>query len=290
MLNELSETTRASHQPKSPFPTAVRLRGKILLAEDGPDNQAFISMIVRQAGAEVELAANGRLAVEKALGAMSAGAPYDVILIDMQMPELDGYDATRQLRRSGYKGPIVALTAHVMAEDRQKCLAAGCDDYASKPVDRLGLLRILGRLMGCPADLPANHPDQLMAGASEDAAAAAPAPASPETALRSQFADDPDMTAAIAAFVARLPGILTTMSEALANNGHEELRRLAHQLKGAGSGYGYPMLTEQARKLEDAAKAADVEAARLALNDLRASARVIIAGRAASPALEGSER
>jgi PAS domain S-box-containing protein len=279
MLNDLSEAAaRTTHQLQSASPAAWRLRGRVLLVEDGPDNQKLISAILRKAGAEIDLASNGRVAVEKALAALSAGTPYDMILMDMQMPELDGYDATRQLRQAGYDKPIVALTAHAMADDRQKCLAAGCDDYATKPVDRLGLLRILERLMGCPANALGNS------------TAAAPAPTSPETAVRSQFADDLDMTAAIAAFVARLPGTLTAMSEALANNAPEELRRLAHQLKGAGGGYGYPALTEQARRLEDSAKTADVEAATLVLNELNALIRVIIAGRAPSMVAEGNER
>ena len=109
-------------------------------------------------------------------------------------------------------------------------------------------------------------------------------------AMRDAFCADPDMADVIEEFVARLPGTMTAMAESLERSGHEDLRRLAHQLKGAGGGYGYPLLTEQARKLEDATKAADVEAERLALNELMALTRSVIAGRGMGAAPEGQGR
>ena len=129
----------------SPLPT---ITGKVLLAEDGPDNQRLISFYLTKAGAQVEIAENGVLAFAKLRDARDRGAPFELLLTDMQMPEMDGYTLANELRRDGFTLPIVALTAHAMAEDRQQCLDAGCDDYASKPVNRAALLNICSRWLG----------------------------------------------------------------------------------------------------------------------------------------------
>jgi signal transduction histidine kinase/ActR/RegA family two-component response regulator/HPt (histidine-containing phosphotransfer) domain-containing protein len=119
----------------------VRLDGmKLLVADDCTDNQRLLRAFLTAAGGQVDLAENGRVAVTMALAARASGAPYDLVFMDMQMPELDGLGAVAELRHASYTGKIVALTAHAMVGDRERYLSAGCDDYVTKPVTRETLL------------------------------------------------------------------------------------------------------------------------------------------------------
>ncbi|WP_347244740.1 ATP-binding protein [Thermogutta sp.] len=122
-----------------------QLDGHVLLAEDGLDNQRLISFILRKAGFQVAVASNGEEAIRMVELAEHHGTPFECILMDMQMPIVDGYTAVRVLRSRGCRTPIIALTAHAMVGDREACLAAGCDDYLSKPVDRKTLVKIVAR-------------------------------------------------------------------------------------------------------------------------------------------------
>jgi PAS domain S-box-containing protein len=146
MIREFQEL-HVQIQPttNSMVPDKPLLQGRILLVEDGEDNLRLISSLLKKAGADVTAVENGQLAVDQALEAYEQGRQFSVILMDMQMPVMDGYMAARQLRQKGYPGAIIALTAHAMIEDRQKCLAAGCDDYISKPIDRQRLIAAVSR-------------------------------------------------------------------------------------------------------------------------------------------------
>ena len=123
------------------------LNGKILLAEDFIPTQRLIATLLRKAGATVDVADNGKDAVELTNLATDQSAPYDLIIMDMQMPVLDGYRAMERIRTMGHAGPVIALTAHATEGDREKCLRAGCTDYATKPIDRRRLLKLCKSLI-----------------------------------------------------------------------------------------------------------------------------------------------
>jgi PAS domain S-box-containing protein len=141
----------------------VSLDCRILLAEDAPDNQRLVTLILTKANAQVTAAENGQVACEKALAAWKQGRPFDLILMDMQMPVLDGFQATKVLRDQGYDGTIIALTANAMAGQREECLASGCDDYLVKPIKRDALLDTVAHHVNCFAkQVPAqfSHPSR----------------------------------------------------------------------------------------------------------------------------------
>ena len=161
--DEVRSTPREDEQPG-------RLCARILLVEDGAVNQLLISTVLKKAGAEVCVADDGRAGCRAVEQAQEEGEPFDLVLMDMQMPVMDGYAATRALREKGFTLPIVALTAHAMTGDREACLDAGCTDYANKPIDRVGLIDLCKRLVELegaaapipsdPADRPAPLPDE----------------------------------------------------------------------------------------------------------------------------------
>ncbi len=153
-----------------------KLSGRVLLAEDGPDNQRLIRFHLLKAGAALEIVDNGVKAVERALTAERERKSFDLILMDMQMPEIDGYDATTALRDAGYTGAIVALTAHAMSGDREKCIAAGCDDYTTKPIDRARLLATCAMWMGRKRSSERGGESDGAGGVSAAASAKSPEP------------------------------------------------------------------------------------------------------------------
>jgi PAS domain S-box-containing protein len=217
----LTEAPRPAAKAEDSAPQ--QLAGRVLLAEDNPDNQRLISMYITQTGAKIVIANDGQQAMQLALR-----EPFDLILMDMQMPVMDGLEATRTLRRSGYTGTIVALTANAFREDREACLAAGYDDFITKPIARDVLYRTL-----------AAH---LVQGA----------PPAPNTdPIESELLDEvPEFIDLVTKFVVRLPEMIQDLEAALRASNWAGLKFAAHDLKGAGGSYGYPQVTAVAAKLE----------------------------------------
>ncbi len=141
-------STTAAAAPKSAAADAAPALARplenahILIVDDAPDNRKLLSFHVKKSGGTFDLAENGEIAVQK-VSAAKDSRPFDVVLMDMQMPVLDGYGATGKLRSMGDRTPIIALTAHAMTGDRDKCIRAGCDDFLTKPIDRVALIERL---------------------------------------------------------------------------------------------------------------------------------------------------
>ncbi len=137
------ERSRIPIDERGPLPA---LDCRLLLVEDIRTNQMLISMVLKKAGATVEIACNGQQAIEKIHNAAAINAPYDLILMDMQMPVLSGWEATERLREEGYDRPIFALTARTQEADEARCIAVGCDAYFTKPLDHQRLIRAIDEI------------------------------------------------------------------------------------------------------------------------------------------------
>ncbi|MGA3066626.1 MAG: PAS domain S-box protein [Tepidisphaeraceae bacterium] len=242
-VQKLSGLTEATLPARNDMATlsSTRLHGRILLVEDGRDNQRLLRMQLSDAGATVVSAENGQIAID-----LATTQPFDLILMDMQMPIMDGYVATVELRRTGLSTPIIALTAYAMAEDREKCMGSGCTAYLSKPVDEETLLRTVKQHLG----------DDPLASRDEHAAAEIAAPVgaiadvNSSGRIKSSLADNPRMKKIIPEFVDGLPGEVRKMADLLQRNELEALRLVVHQLLGASGGYGFTAVSEPAWRAE----------------------------------------
>ena len=235
---------------------------RVLLVEDSMDNERLIGHFLRQAGAQVDVARDGLEAVTVVLAAEAARAPFDVTLMDMQMPKLDGYGATAQLRAQGYRRPIVALTAHAMSGDKERCVAAGCDEHLTKPVHRRRMIEVIGRLAARTRNEVGFEPE--------------PEPIEP---IVSSLIDDPLIAEILDPFLDEMVERAGLLRAAVSRDDHAGLARLAHAIAGSGGGYGFDLLTEDARSLESAIDGGDAAQVRARTESLLRTCERVLAGR-----------
>ena len=273
-LLDLIVATLAGQNAAAPIPSersgssaAAGLGFSILLAEDNPVNQRLAMRILEKQGHTVAVANTGKQAVE----AWQQGQ-FDLILMDIQMPEMDGFEATRILRlrerRTGTHIPIVAMTAHAMTGDRERCLAVGMDDYVSKPLQIEKLLAVVARLtssgsgsVGAPSVplAPSTRPAPLAVEAENEF------PVFDLSTALDRVDDDRALLLEILGLFRGQAALLRTQIEAaLTRRDGHALERAAHSLKGAAGNISAEQVREECRRLEQAGHDTDWEAAEAA--------------------------
>jgi CheY-like chemotaxis protein/HPt (histidine-containing phosphotransfer) domain-containing protein len=207
---------------------------RLLLAEDTLASRHLLTIVLRKAGAEVTAVDNGQAAVDCALEALGRQRPFHAILLDMAMPVLDGYQAAQRMRAGGFLGPIIALTAHVLPGEREKCLAAGCDEYLGKPVDRAQLVAILAR-----------H----TAGESVPAEPLPPSDSKPAKSLLESL-PEPQRAKLLKDFVDSLVERVESMEKAFGDQDLDGLIHVAHSIHGTAYLFSLPEIAAVAGQIE----------------------------------------
>jgi CheY-like chemotaxis protein/HPt (histidine-containing phosphotransfer) domain-containing protein len=238
------------------------LVGKVLLVEDHPVNQKVAQKLLERLGLTVDVTENGEVALERL-----REQPYAMVLMDCQMPVLDGYSATRRLReieagQGKPRTPVIAMTAHAMSGDRERCLQAGMDDYLSKPLDRQLLEQTLARWMPKSPDLPP-APTVFAAAAPatppEATLPAMPNPPPPDTLDTATLVDLEDimgdeLATLVDAYLRDGETRMRNMREAANRGDGTEVGKLAHSLKSSSANLGAIPLANRARQVEEAAR------------------------------------
>ncbi|MEM7232891.1 MAG: ATP-binding protein, partial [Planctomycetota bacterium] len=302
MCSDLSaEIARSEAKDEQNAVQRSKLSGRVLVADDVEVNRGLVRQLLSRHGIDVVLVENGQEAVDTALHASDEGQPFDLVLLDMQMPVLDGYGAARSLRGLGYRHPIVALTADVMGRDRERSRNAGCDDHLAKPIERDRLYSVLCRYLeregGSPSSSLTTEPASDRMASVEKARTEAKRGAefrASETAIigpESEFyaGDVARSDDGIEELVVRAssidPDVLPLMGEFLTwlKSRSEHLQGLvegddvdlptvnsvAHEMKGAAGSYGIPPVSDAARLVEELSEdATEIEPVRDAAEKL----------------------
>lgn len=237
------ESSDDNRQPARPrVVAALPLGCRVLLAEDTFDSRRLLTIVLGKAGAEVVAVDHGQAAVESALEASREGRPFDAVVLDMAMPVLNGYQAAQRMRADGYQGPIIALTAHVLPGEREKCLAAGCDDHMGKPVDRNRLVTTLARHLARRRSESAPQP-------TGPAAPQEPPPPKPAKSLLESL-PEAERVRLLKDFVGGLVERVEQMEAALGDRDSETLVYLAHSIHGTAYLFSFPEIADCAGRIE----------------------------------------
>ncbi len=221
---------------------------RLLVVDDGAENRELVRLVLEEAGLTVDEAENGRIGLDKI-----ENVQYDVILMDVQMPVMDGFTATKKLREKGIETPIIALTANAMKGYEQKCLDVGYTGYLTKPIDIDSFMEVLaGLLDGKRVEKeiaePSVSPKAKISGDDKKQPDELPPIVSKLSSGNIKFQD------LIARFIERLNDQLDAFDQAVSKGDFAEVASLAHWLKGAGGTVGFDVFTDPARSLETAAK------------------------------------
>jgi signal transduction histidine kinase/DNA-binding NarL/FixJ family response regulator len=244
---------------------------RVLVVDDGPENRELLRLVLTETGLQMEEAENGKMALEK-----SRAAPFDLVLMDMQMPVMDGFTATRHMREDGMKMPIFALTANAMKGAEKDVTEAGCSGILTKPIDIDQLMETLAALLGGTRIAHGAMASQARpADTTEPSAPVTTAMEGPP--VRSRLASNRRLRPAVRKFAGRLAEQMAAFEQAYSASDFTQLAQLGHWLKGAAGTVGYDDFTEPAMRLEDAARDGDLRdlgAAMAALRDLTARLEV----------------
>ena len=271
-LLELREAMSATQKAVGDGSGAWRFPpARLLVVDDGEENRELLQLVLGEVGLEVEGAENGRVGVD-----MARSGRFDAILMDMQMPVMDGYTATTILREEGLQTPIVALTANAMKGFERECLEAGCTGYLTKPVDLDALVEKLAELLGGErrqSTEPEASPDLEVAREEPEQECTGDV-----TPVVSRLASNPRLQPTIEKFVGRLEEKLEAMQACWEARDFEELAALAHWLKGSGGMVGFDDFGSPAATLELLAKEGKESEIEAAISELRSLADRIVVG------------
>lgn len=247
---------------------------QILVAEDAPSIQRLLNHFLVASGARVTIVENGQQAVDAI--AENAGDAFDVVLMDMEMPVLDGYAATQQLRDYGFSGPVIALTAHSSPDVQQKCRAAGCNDFTTKPIGRARLVELIeSNCIGAAASHMESTEIDAVDNDDSEPAATEFTYLDVEAAMQRLAGETEILVEMSETFLQFQDEYVTAIQNAIEASDAAELRRTAHGLKGALADFTSAAPHRTARTLEIAGESGDLSQAQQLADNLQTQVRVL---------------